>query len=60
VEFLLAFAYLVLCLLVAIAGRPTRAGYWGTFLIALVITPFLTFLLIVLFGRRLTPPGTAA
>jgi hypothetical protein len=60
VEFLLAIGYVVLCFLVAILGRPTRAGYWGTFVIAILVTPLVAFLLIVLFGHRLTPPGTAA
>jgi hypothetical protein len=60
VPFFIAFAYVVLCFLTAIIGRPTRAGYWGTFLISLLITPLLAFIFLVLFGPRLTPPGPAA
>jgi len=51
-EILLLGGYILLCLLVGTVGRPTRAGFWGTFLIALLITPFLAFLFVVLFGRR--------
>ena len=51
-EILLFLAYVALCLLVATLGRETRIGYWGTVLISLVITPFLTFVFIVFFKRR--------
>lgn len=53
-EILAVAGYVLLCLLVGTVGRPTRAGFWGTVLIALLITPFLAFLFVVLFGRRAT------
>ena len=51
-EILLFFAYVALCLLVGILGRQTRIGYWGTVLVSLIITPFLTFLFLVFFAPR--------
>ena len=53
-EVLLFLGYIALCLLVGILGRQTRIGYWGTVLISLVITPFLTFLLLFFFAPRPT------
>lgn len=51
-EILLFFGYLGLCLLVAILGRDTRIGYWGTVLVSVIITPFLTFLFLFFFTPR--------
>ena len=51
-EILLFLGYIALCLLVATLGRETRVGYWGTVLISLVVTPFLTFLFIFFFRPR--------
>jgi VanZ family protein len=51
-EILLFFGYLGLCLLVATLGRNTRIGYWGTVLVSVIITPFLTFLLLFFFTPR--------
>ena len=51
-EVLLFLGYIALCLLVGILGRQTRIGYWGTALISLAITPFLTFLLLFFFAPR--------
>jgi hypothetical protein len=53
-EFLLGGLYLVLCLLVAVLGRKTRAGYWGTAIIAFFATPLLVFVFLILFGRSET------
>ncbi len=49
---LLLLLYLVLCLVVAILGRHTRIGYWGTALVALFITPLITLVLLTLFRDR--------
>ena len=51
-EILLFLGYLGLCLLVSILGRNTRIGYWGTVLVSLIITPFLTFLFVFFFTPR--------
>jgi Na+/melibiose symporter-like transporter len=53
-EVLLFLGYVALCLLVGILGRQTRVGYWGTVVISIVITPFLTFLLLFFFASRET------
>jgi hypothetical protein len=55
-EILLFFGYLLLCLVVALLGRHTRIGYWGTFVVSLVVTPFLTFLFLVFFAPRSPVP----
>jgi hypothetical protein len=52
-EILLFLGYLALCLLVASLGRRTRIGYWGTVLVGVIITPFLTFLLLFFFAPRM-------
>jgi len=51
-EALVGAGYILLCLLVGAAGRYTRAGFWGTFVVSLLITPFLSFLFLLLFRRR--------
>ena len=55
-EVLLFLGYIVLCLIVGILGRHTRIGYWGTVLVSLVATPFLTFLFLVFFAPRSPVP----
>jgi hypothetical protein len=46
--------YVVVCLLAAYFGRGTRLGYWGTFVVSLILTPFLVVLFLLLFapGRQ--------
>ncbi len=44
--------YIALCLLVGILGRSTRIGYWGTVIISVVVTPFLSFLFLFFFAPR--------
>ena len=56
-ETLLFFGYVVLCLLVGILGRRTRVGYWGTVLVSVIITPFLTFLFLLFFTPRSSAPS---
>ena len=51
-EILLFLGYVGLCLLVAILGRHTRIGYWGTVLVSFIVTPFLTFLFLFFFSPR--------
>jgi hypothetical protein len=55
-EVLLFLAYIGLCLLVGTLGRTTRIGYWGTVLISVVVTPFVTFLFLFLFTPRPSAP----
>ena len=51
-EVLLFLGYVGLSLLVGVLGRRTRVGYWGTVLVSLIATPFLTFLFLVFFAPR--------
>lgn len=55
-EILLFLGYLALCLLVGTLGRTTRIGYWGTVLVSLVVTPFVTFLFLFFFSPRPAAP----
>jgi hypothetical protein len=56
---LLLFAlYVGFCLLVALLGRETRLGYWGTVVTAFVVTPLVAFIFLVLFARPVAGPPT--
>jgi hypothetical protein len=55
-EVLLSLLYVALCLTVAILGRHTRIGYWGTFLVSMVATPFLVFAFLFLLTPRAPAP----
>ena len=39
-------------LLAAYFGRGTRLGYWGTFVVSLIFTPFLVVIFLLLFAPR--------
>lgn len=51
-EVLFFLLYLALCLLVGLLGRHTRLGYWGTAVVAFLVTPLIAFLGVVLFAPR--------
>lgn len=51
----LLILYLLLCLAAAFLGRGTRCGSFGTFLLSLLFTPFVTILFLFAFRR---PPVT--
>lgn len=40
--------YLVFCVLAGLCGRYRRMGFFGTFLISLVVTPLVMLLLLIL------------
>ena len=42
--------YVAVCALAAYFGRNTRVGYWGTFILSLIFTPFLVVIVLLLFG----------
>jgi len=46
--------YVVFCLLAGICGRYRRMGFFGTFLLSLVLTPVVMLLLLIL-----TAPSTS-
>lgn len=50
---LLFLGYIGLCLLVAVLGRNTRIGYWGTAIVSVLITPFVMFLLLFFLMPRI-------
>jgi preprotein translocase subunit SecG len=52
VIYLLFLLYLILCILVGIIGRRTRIGFWGTTFIALLFTPFIVFICLMLLQPR--------
>jgi uncharacterized paraquat-inducible protein A len=41
---MLIIVYLVLCFLIGIAGRHRRIGFFGFFILSLILTPVLTLL----------------
>lgn len=55
-EILLFLGYVALCLIVGTLGRRTRIGYWGTVLVSVIATPFVTFLFLFFFAPRATQP----
>jgi uncharacterized membrane protein len=42
--------YILCCLITGYFGRYRRMGFFGTFMISLVITPLLMLILLALFG----------
>jgi hypothetical protein len=44
-------AYLLLCVIAGYLGKETRLGFWGVVLVSVFLTPVLTLLFLVLFGR---------
>lgn len=50
VMFVLAIVYLVLSYWVATQARNTRAGFIGTLLLSLLITPFVSFIFLCAFS----------
>jgi len=48
-----AVAYLILALIVALLGRNKQVGFWGFFVLSVVMTPLLTgFFLIITRDRK--------
>ena len=43
-------AYVLICLLTAFCGTHRRMGYWGTFFLALLITPLVVLLVLFITG----------
>ena len=44
--------YGLLCVIAGYLGKDSRLGFWGVFYVALILTPVLAFLMVILFGRR--------
>jgi hypothetical protein len=45
---ILFLLYVALCGLVGWLGRDSRLGGWGTFIVSLIVTPFVTFVIVFL------------
>lgn len=41
--------YVMFALVVGIEGRDTRAGFFGTFLLSLLVTPLISYILLTCF-----------
>jgi integral membrane sensor domain MASE1 len=46
----LAFVYLVFCILVGICGSTRRMGFLGTFFLSIFVTPVLVLILLLITG----------
>jgi hypothetical protein len=54
-----AIVYVVFCLLTGLCGIQRRIGFWGTFIVALLVTPIpvLLILLLTASSRRFDSRG---
>lgn len=52
---ILIITYIVFCLLVAIAGRKTRIGFFGILACSIFMTPLVVAILVVLFQPKSKP-----
>lgn len=50
-----ALAYLILCIAVGVYGSERTLGFWGFFPLALIFTPFVIFLFLVLTRTKTSP-----
>ena len=50
VAYLLPFIYLFVCALTGYFGRNTRIGFWGTTMLAILVTPLVVLIGILLLG----------
>lgn len=44
--------YLFFCVLVAIGGRKSVIGFWGVFLLSVILTPFVLAFFILIFRNN--------
>jgi hypothetical protein len=51
---ILILSYLILAAICGFLGSKTRIGFWGCFMLSLIITPLLVILLLVLFKEPLS------
>ena len=52
ITIILAILYLVLSYWVAVQARNTRAGFLGTFLLSLIVTPIVSFVFLYAFSEE--------
>lgn len=44
--------YLIACVFVGYIGRNSRLGFWGVLVASVLVSPLVTFIILILFGRR--------
>lgn len=52
-------AYLILCLIVGLLGRDKVIGFWGFFLLSIIITPIVPFVFMLITRPRRRSPRHA-
>lgn len=45
-------AYLLLCVIAAYLGKESRLGFWGVLVAGIFLTPVISLMLVILFGRN--------
>lgn len=46
------FLYLIASVFVGYIGRNSRLGFWGVLVASVLISPPVTFIVLILFGRK--------
>jgi len=49
--------YLIASLFVSYLGRNSRLGFWGVLVVSFLITPVVSFIILILFGRSRVLPS---
>ncbi len=52
-----SFIYVAVCALIGYWGRDRKFGFWGFFAGALLLTPLLGVVLVLIADKRVRPPG---
>ncbi len=51
-----SFLYLVVCALIGYWGRDRKFGFWGYFIAALLLTPMVGAVIVLVSDKRVRPP----
>jgi hypothetical protein len=57
---MLVIVYLIMCFIIGIAGRRRRLGFFGFFLLSLIVTPVITLGWLLVTHRRFLAKEVAA
>jgi hypothetical protein len=57
---MLVIVYLILCFVIGVAGRGRRIGFFGFFLLSLILTPVVTLAWLLVTRRRFLAKEVAA
>lgn len=44
--------YMIAVVIVSYMGRDSRLGFWGVFVVSFLVTPLITFIILILFDRK--------